>query len=517
MYGWKEQTIILGGVVMIKIKVLKEFYLYYFAILTTYDLKMNNDSNNNTLIGLEKFQLLNRDYETVLKYTYVEDNKFDQTIKKLLKEINQRLERGNHISIVRNTIYSDFPSDIDYILNEYKQVFNITVTSLSDLVIFQKAIYKFLDIFDTYLKNIIALDEVNGITNTVLKNLNDNTLKNITKITEKYVKSVRDYLAKMDTININKTILKYDTLMDITSSNNFTFNRTVIPTGFKLIDDVIGGGLQSGRVYLIGGKTGLGKSSFLIQLTRNLLEQDKKVLIFTLENSVEETIERIYANISDTPLNKLMDYKDLVMERVQKFFNEHKNALVEVIFYPAETLTVEQITERIRLSNERYDVIFVDYLDLLRLQSSQKMEERIRLMKLVRHLKRLAQETNSIVVTPSQVQRSVYRSKIVEVDNISESFGKIMEADGVFIIEATTTEVAQDGKLRINIGKMRHGKSGIRIEMKVDFSKMKFEEVRYITQDEIFDDDEDDEKERPSSRRKSKQQSNDDGFDIIDF
>jgi replicative DNA helicase len=361
------------------------------------------------------------------------------------------------------------------------------------------------------------LDEVNGITNTVLKNLNDNTLKNITKITEKYNKSVRDYLAKMDTININKTVLKYDTLMDITSSNNFTFNRTVIPTGFKLIDDVIGGGLQSGRVYLIGGKTGLGKSSFLIQLTRNLLEQDKKVLIFTLENSVEETIERIYANISDTPLNKLMDYKDLVMERVQQFFNQHKNALVEVIFYPAETLTVEQITERIRLSNERYDVIFVDYLDLLRLQSSQKMEERIRLMKLVRHLKRLAQETNSIVVTPSQVQRGVYRSKIVEVDNISESFGKIMEADGVFIIEATTTEVAQEGKLRINIGKMRHGKSGIRIEMKVDFSKMKFEEVRYITQDEIFDDDEDDEKERPSSRRKSKQQSNDENFDIIDF
>jgi replicative DNA helicase len=511
---------------MIKIKVLKEFYLYYFAILTTYDLKINNNNNNlnnltndnNTLIGLEKFQLLNRDYETVLKYTYVEDNKFDQIIKRLIKEINQRLEKGNHISIVRNTIYSDFPTDIDYILSEYKQVFNITITSLSDLVIFQKVIYKFLDIFDTYIKNIIALDEVNGITNTVLKNLNDNTLKNITKITEKYNKSVRDYLSKMETININKTILKYDTLMDITKNNNFSFNRTVVPTGFKLIDNVIGGGLQSGRVYLIGGKTGLGKSSFLIQLTCNLLEQDKKVLIFTLENSVEETIERIYANISDTPLNKLIEYKDLVMERVQEFFNKHKNALVEVIFYPAETLTVEQIAERIRLSNDKYDVIFIDYLDLLRLQSSQKVEERIRLMKLVRHLKRLAQETNSIVVTPSQVQRGVYRSRIVEVDNIAESFGKIMEADGVFIIEATTTEVAQDGKLRINIGKMRHGKSGIRIEMKVDFSKMKFEEVRYVTHDEILDD-EDDEKEKPTTRRKSKQQqlNDDEGFDIIDF
>jgi len=498
-------------------KVLKEFYLYYFAILTTYDLKVD-DNSNNTLISLEKFQILNRDYEMILKYTYVDDNKFDQTIKKLLREVNQRLEKGNHISIVRNTIYSDFSSDVDYILTEYKQVFNITVTSLSDLVVFQKTIYKFLDIFDTYLKNIIALNEVNGITNTVLKNLNDTTLKNITKITEKYNKSVRDYLSKMDTINVNKTILRHDTIMDITTNHNFSFNRTIIPTGFKLIDETIGGGLQSGRVYLIGGKTGLGKSSFLIQLTRNFLEQNKRVLIFTLENSVEETVERIYANISDTPLNKLMEYKDLVMERVQNFFNQHKNAMVEVIFYPAETLTVEQITERVRLSNVKYDVILVDYLDLLRLQSSQtqKLEERIRLMKLVRHLKRLAQETNTIVITPSQVQRGVYRSKIVEVDNISESFGKIMEADGVFIIEATTTEVAQDGKLRINIGKMRHGKSGIRIEMNVDFSKMKFEEVRYVSPDEITDDE--DEKPSSSRGRKSKRQSFDDeDVDIIDF
>ncbi len=500
---------------MVKIKVLKEFYLYYFAILTTYDL-LNNDNDNNIHIGLEKFQLLNRDYEMLLKYTYVEDNKFDQTLKKLLKEISQRLEMGNHISIVRNTIYSDFPIDVEYVLSEYKQVFNITITSLSDLVIFQKAIYKFLDIFETYLKNIIALDEVNGITNTVLKNLDDNTLKNITKITEKYNKSVRNYLAKMDTININKVLLKYDTLMNLTTNNNFSFNRTIVPTGFRLIDDVIGGGLQSGRVYLIGGKTGLGKSSFLIQLTRNLLEQDKKVLIFTLENSVEETVERLYANISDIPLNKLIEFKDLVMERVQEFFNKHKNALVEVVFYPAETLTVEQITERIRLSNDKYDVVFVDYLDLLRLQSSQRIEERIRLMKLVRNLKKLAQETNSIVISPTQVQRSVYRSKIVEIDNVSESFGKIMEADGVFIIEATTTEVAQENKLRINIGKMRHGKSGIRIEMNVDFAKMKFEEIRYISHDEILDE-EDDEREKSTSRKGSKQTHNDDNVDIIDF
>lgn len=487
---------------MINLKVLKEFYLYYFAYLTTYDL-VNNDETN-ILFSLERFHIMNsQHYHLILKYTYVDDSKFNSTMKKLIKEVNQRLKRQN-VSVVRNTLYTDFPQEIDYVLDQYKQVFSIPVTSLSDLSIFLKSINRFLEIFDVYLKNILALSEVNEITDAVLKNLNDNTIKNVTKIAEKYNKSVRQYLTKMDEINISKIVLNDSNVYKI-SNDTYTFNRIVIPTGFNLIDEAIGGGLQSGRIYLIGGKTGLGKSSFLIQLAVNFLKQNKKILLITLENSVEETIERIYANISDIPMNKLLEYSDDVNSRVSEFFNTYKDAQIEVVFYPADTLTVEQISERVRLSNVKYDIIMVDYLDLLKYQSSQKIEERIRLTKIVRLLKKLAQETNTVVISPSQLQRGVYRSKIVEVDNISESFGKITESDGVFIVEATPSELAENNTLRINIGKMRHGKSGVRIEMSVDFSKMKFVEIRYVSQDEI--ENEEDEDERPRKRKSSKKPS----------
>jgi len=91
--------------------------------------------------------------------------------------------------------------------------------------------------------------------------------------------------------------LSKETVDDVIEQRNQQLKHTIhekILTGFKTLDEVVWfGGMQKSRLYLIAGKTGAGKSVFSINLIKNFLEQGKSVMLFTLENTAEETIDRL--------------------------------------------------------------------------------------------------------------------------------------------------------------------------------------------------------------------------------
>ena len=49
-------------------------------------------------------------------------------------------------------------------------------------------------------------------------------------------------------------------------------------TGMKELDQVLGGGIVPGSLVLVGGDPGIGKSTLLLQVCRNLAERLPKVL-----------------------------------------------------------------------------------------------------------------------------------------------------------------------------------------------------------------------------------------------
>ena len=51
-----------------------------------------------------------------------------------------------------------------------------------------------------------------------------------------------------------------------------------IKTGFEEFDRVLGGGIVKGSLVLIGGDPGIGKSTILLQVTKNLVNMGEKVL-----------------------------------------------------------------------------------------------------------------------------------------------------------------------------------------------------------------------------------------------
>lgn len=61
-----------------------------------------------------------------------------------------------------------------------------------------------------------------------------------------------------------------------------------ISTGIEELDRVLGGGLVAGSLTLVGGDPGIGKSTLLLQVCRNLSESKKQVLYISGEESLKQ-------------------------------------------------------------------------------------------------------------------------------------------------------------------------------------------------------------------------------------
>lgn len=74
----------------------------------------------------------------------------------------------------------------------------------------------------------------------------------------------------------------------LTSINDIKTNKNIrLSTNIDELDRVLGGGIVSGSVILIGGEPGIGKSTLLLQVS-SFLSRNEKVYYFTGEESLEQ-------------------------------------------------------------------------------------------------------------------------------------------------------------------------------------------------------------------------------------
>jgi len=65
-------------------------------------------------------------------------------------------------------------------------------------------------------------------------------------------------------------------------------NEQRMTTGIQELDRVLGGGLVRGSLVLVGGDPGIGKSTLLLQVCRNMAEDGRKVLYISGEESLQQ-------------------------------------------------------------------------------------------------------------------------------------------------------------------------------------------------------------------------------------
>ena len=89
-----------------------------------------------------------------------------------------------------------------------------------------------------------------------------------------------------------------------------------IPTGFKELDGVLGNGIVAGSLVLVGGDPGIGKSTILLQVCRNLAMDGRKVLYISGEESLKQI--KMRANRIGPVTGELRFLSETNLERIEQ-------------------------------------------------------------------------------------------------------------------------------------------------------------------------------------------------------
>lgn len=138
------------------------------------------------------------------------------------------------------------------------------------------------------------------------------------------------------------------------SEIEMTYDKRV-STGMKELDRVLGGGIVQGSMVLVGGDPGIGKSTLLLQVCRNLSKQKIKVLYISGEESLQQikiraerigTFDDSLKLFCETNLDTIRAVIDrekpqiVVIDSIQTMFNEEVSAAPGSVSQVRETTGV---------------------------------------------------------------------------------------------------------------------------------------------------------------------------------
>jgi replicative DNA helicase len=257
-------------------------------------------------------------------------------------------------------------------------------------------------------------------------------------------------------------------------------HRTIIPTPWNRINDLLQGGLGNGDFGLIFGNPGGGKSWSLIALGGYAVRLGFNVLHYTLELGEAYVGRRYDAFFSKIPVDKITQNRS----KIEEIVPELPGQLI-IKEFPTGKATINTIESHIKKVTDlgvKPDLIIIDYVDLLSTRK-RTADRKGEIDDIYISTKGLARELNIPVWSVSQVNRAGAKDDIVEGDKAAGSYDKIMITD-VCISLSRKRKDKVNGTGRFHIMKNRYGMDGLTFGVKADTSTGHFEVHDYDPDDE---------------------------------
>ncbi len=250
-------------------------------------------------------------------------------------------------------------------------------------------------------------------------------------------------------------------------------NLSGVPSGYTKIDRLTSG-WQKSDLIIIAARPSMGKTAFILSMTRNMaVDHKKSVAIFSLEMSSIQLVNRLITAEAEITSDKIRvgNLSDTEWERLDYRIKRLEDAKIFIDDTPA--ISIFELRAKCRRLKRQHDIdiIIIDYLQLMSGTPETKGNREQEVSNISRALKSIAKELDTPVIALSQLNRSVEirtGSKRPQLSDLRESGAIEQDADMVmFIHRPEKYGILQDdegnslkGVAEIILAKHRNGALG---------------------------------------------------------
>lgn len=271
-----------------------------------------------------------------------------------------------------------------------------------------------------------------------------------------------------------------------------------IPSFMPKLDSMLDG-FNYGHFIIIAARPGVGKSSFIIQIMKNLIEKNISTGFFSLEMTAPEIIIKIASNQLRIDFRKILkaELTPAEYQEVFQYFQNHATEKYLTNFYidDQESPTIEQVCSRAKRMKDvnNIQILFIDYLT--RIRGGKKFANR---QEEIQHVSSclcsLAKKLKIPIICVAQLNReSEANARVPRKSDLRESGQIEQDAHTIIMLHkanqtdsaGNTPEAKQEknaymypGRTTAYIVKNRFGEEGL-IHYETNLAHSYFQEINY--------------------------------------
>ncbi len=239
-----------------------------------------------------------------------------------------------------------------------------------------------------------------------------------------------------------------------------------ISSGFKDLDNLLGG-FQPSDLIILAARPSVGKTSLALDFLRAAgLADKKKVVMFSLEMSNTQIVDRLLGMQATIPFWDIRTGKmnDEKFVKLADAMGQLADADIYIDDKPGQSI-LEIRTKARRLALEQgVDLIIVDYLQLM--HGTYKDNRVLEVQEISQGLKNLARELKVPVIALSQLSRAIEQrnTRRPQLSDLRESGSIEQDADVVMFIDREETynpDTEKKGIGELIVAKHRNGPTGV--------------------------------------------------------
>jgi replicative DNA helicase len=314
---------------------------------------------------------------------------------------------------------------------------------------------------------------------------------------EKFKKIIKNIVSSIPKIHEQDTYEKENSDNFKKSLEYFKKENKGTETGFTELDKFLDGGFHQG-LYILGALSGIGKTTFILQIADHIAEKRQGVLFFSGEMNVPEihakSLSRLSKKVSGDkkPLTarEIMNLKTSQEVRITELSKYYEKKILKNLKIIAgrpnlseednKSITGTTIIREISKYKETYGkspVMFIDYLQIMKFKKSQELRREID--NTISELRILSAKHEIPIILISSLNRAAAEQstskKSIELSSFKESGGIEYGADVVMVLEEkdgkNDTNSKTDTKvLKLRIIKNRLGNQHSKENEAIDFT-----------------------------------------------